>query len=174
MSVQLQVFSRWWQRFLCLDWRCTGGASRLEFGEPCCAGPPPLFVSQHYMFAGEVHWVVWTLCFIIHFTGNMRGIGHCSLFAIYSVELGTAHAVPTRSMVGVPCPAGPPAPVGPYIPLCRLENVGCALWSEWNGVGCLYTDFSTFHRHCVLTLHLRGWFLTYARRFCLYLEVSYG
>ena len=25
-----------------------------------------------------------------------------------------------------------------------LLNVGSALWSEWNGVGCLYIDFSTF------------------------------
>ena len=55
-----------------------------------------------------------------------------------------------------------------------LLNLECALWSEWNGVGCLYIDFSTFHRQCVLTLHLRGGFMTYARRFCLFLEVSSG
>ena len=55
-----------------------------------------------------------TACFYIRCSGN------CSLFAIDSVELGTAHAVPTRPMVGVPCSAGPPAPVVPYIPFFRL------------------------------------------------------
>ena len=29
-------------------------------------------------------------------------------------------------------------------------------------IGCLYVDFSTFRRQCVLTLHLRGWPMTFA------------
>ena len=118
MVLQWQVFSRGWQRFLCLDWHCTGGA----------AGPLPFLLSQHYLFTGEVHFVDWTLCFIIHFTDNMRGIGHSSLFAIYAVELGTVHAMPTRPMVGVPCPAGPPAPApgAPFTSLFRQKIHVCA------------------------------------------------
>ena len=46
MSVQLRGFLEGVATLLMFRLaNCTGGASRLEFGEPCCAGPPPLSVS---------------------------------------------------------------------------------------------------------------------------------
>ena len=68
MAMQLQVFSRGWQRFLCLDWHCAGGASRLEFGEPCCAGPPPIpcFSALLVCWWGTLGGLDIVLCYSLH------------------------------------------------------------------------------------------------------------